>query len=397
MMGITHTTFGLLCSAGAFSMVSVSLHKDLPAMGCTIVGSLLPDIDSPKSSLGRLLPFISAPIERRWGHRTVTHCLLALGGLGLLLLPLAFLRPACYSALLIGYLSHLLADSATKSGVPLLHPLPGLYVMPGNDRYRVLTGSLQEGMLLVVLLLLLALVFPLSKAGGMWRAMRYLMASQSAAYQDFRQESGEALLEFKGRWRESRQPVEGEALILDASPTRFLIAFQGQVWVYGEQGDILPDHSRVQATGRPLQVDTLRVKALPFARILEQIPDSAFVSGRLESAVDFEREGEWTPTQHVAIKATSKTLDLEYAPRTLLAQLRPRRQPAPERLAALQQQITDQQRALVTLELRRPPVHYLELREAQARLQAAQRELEALQDPTVLFAGVLYLRRGGAQ
>ncbi len=310
MMGITHTTFGLLCSAGAFSLASASLHKDLPAMGCTIVGSLLPDIDSPRSSLGRLLPFISAPIERRWGHRTVTHCLLALAGLGLLLLPLAFLRPACYSALLIGYLSHLLADSATKSGVPLLHPYSGLCVLPGNDRYRVLTGSLQEGVLLAVLVLLLALVFPLSKAGGAWKALRYLMATQSAAYQDFRQESGEALLSFKGRWRESRQPVEGEALVLEASPTKFLIAFQGQVLVYGEQGDILPDHSRVQATGIPVQVDTLRVKAQPFAWILEQIPDSAFVSGRLESAVAFEREGEWTPTQHAAIKATSKTLDL---------------------------------------------------------------------------------------
>jgi inner membrane protein len=397
MMGITHTTFGLLCSASAFSLASVSLHKDLPAMGCTLIGSLLPDIDSPRSSLGRLLPFISAPIERRWGHRTVTHCLLALGGLGLLLSPLAFLRPGCYVGLLIGYLSHLLADCATKSGVPLLHPYPGLCVMPGNERYRVLTGSLQEGVLLAVLLLLLALVFPLSKAGGVWKALRYLMATQSAAYQDFRQQSGEVVLEFKGRWRESRQPVEGEALILEGSTTRFLIAFQGQVWVYGEQGDILPDRSRIQATGHPLQVDTLRVKAQPFARILEQLPDSGFVSGRLECAVDFEREGEWTPTQHAAIKATSRTLDLEYAPRALLARLHPHRPPDPQRLEALQSRITDQQRALMTLELRRPPVHYLELREAQSRLEVTKRELEALQDPTVLFAGVLYVRRGGAQ
>ena len=104
-------------------------------------------------------------------------------------------------------------------------------------------------------------------------------------------------------------------------------------------------------------------------------------------------KGSGRPPSTQRSKPPARPLDLDYAPRTLLAQLRPRRQPAPERLAALQQQITDQQRALVTLELRRPPVHYLDLREAQSRIEAAQRELEALQDPTVLFAGVLYVRR----
>jgi inner membrane protein len=395
-MAPTHIAFGALLTTSGFALFGRSLHQDWPALGCTLLGSLLPDIDSPKSALGRLLPFVSVPLEQRFGHRTVTHSFLALGFLGLLLLPLAFFRLGAYCALLLGYFSHLLADCATQSGVPLFYPHPTMYVAPGNPRYRFHTGSLGEQGLLLVLLLLLGLVFPLSHLGGAWKALRYLMATQSAAYQDFRQESGEAVLSFKGRWRESRQPVAGEALILEGSPTKFLIAFQGQVLVYGEQGDILPDHSRVQATGKPVQVDTLRVKAQPFARILEQIPDSAFVSGRLEAAVEFEREGEWPPTQHTTVKATSKTLDLEYAPRDLLAQLCPRRQPAPERLATLQQQVTDQERRLMALQLRRPPVHYLELREAQSRLEATQRELRAFQDPTVTFAGVLYLRRGGA-
>jgi len=394
MMAPTHLAFGVLLGTSSFALCGRSLHQDWPALGCTLLGSLLPDIDSPKSALGRLLPFVSVPLEQRFGHRTLTHSLLALAGLGLLLLPLAFLRPGAYCALLLGYLSHLLADCATQSGVPLFYPSPTVYVLPGNPRYRFHTGSLSEQGLLLALLLLLGLVFPLSQLGGAWKALRYLMATQSAAYQDFRQESGEAKLSFKGRWRESRQPVEGEALILEASPTKFLIAFQGQVLVYGEQGDILPDHSRVQGTGKPVQVDTLRVKAQPFTRILEHIPEGGFVSGHLDTGVDFEREGEWPPTQHTAVKATSRTLDLDYAPRALLTQLRPRRSSDPERLEALQQQITDQQRTLVTLQLRRPPVHYLELREAQARLETTQRDLEALQDPTVAFSGILYVRRG---
>ena len=162
MMAPTHIAFGLFTTTGLFSLFSLSLHKDYPALGAAILGSLLPDIDSPNSSLGRWLPFVSVPLERRWGHRTVTHCLLAVGALGVASGPLIFYRTTMYSALLIGYLSHLLADCGTKSGVPLFHPHPAQCVLPGNSRYRVTTGSLVEQGLLGVLLILLGLGAPCS-------------------------------------------------------------------------------------------------------------------------------------------------------------------------------------------------------------------------------------------
>ena len=73
MRASTHLAFGLLCATGAFALWSRPLHQDLPALGCALLGSLMPDLDSPKSAPGRFLPFLSQPIERRWGHRTVTH------------------------------------------------------------------------------------------------------------------------------------------------------------------------------------------------------------------------------------------------------------------------------------------------------------------------------------
>ena len=78
---------------------------DLPAVGCVILGSLLPDVDSPNSSLGRIVPFVSIPLERRYGHRTITHSLLALFALAALAVPLLFSWTACYVGLLLGFLS----------------------------------------------------------------------------------------------------------------------------------------------------------------------------------------------------------------------------------------------------------------------------------------------------
>jgi inner membrane protein len=395
MMAPTHIAFGLFSTTGLFSLFSLSLHKDLPALGAAILGSLLPDIDSPNSSVGRLLPFVSIPIERRWGHRTVTHCLLAVGVLSVVSSPLAFYRATLYAALLFGYLSHLLADCATKSGVPLFHPHPAQCVLPGNSRYRVTTGSLAEQGVLLVLLVLLGLVFPLSRMGGAWRAMRYLMATQEAAYSDYREATTETVLDFKGRWRTSRQPVEGQARILEAAKSKFLIAFQGDVWLYGESGDILPDRSRVRATGQPLRVDTLVVEAQTYAQVLAEVPQGAFVSGRLESARPFvpRPKGELSSGLHAAVTVAPQALTFEYAPRKRAALLDPVHRPDPEQREQRQLQLDAGQQELASLQLQRPPVHYLRLREAEEKLAALQQQLAERQDSTVVFSGKLLLRR----
>ncbi len=398
MTASTHIAFGLLSAAGAFSLTSVPLHQDVSAVGGAILGSLLPDIDSPKSSIGRMLPFVSAPIEQRWGHRAVTHSLLALLALGLVTLPLFFYWGSCFTALLTGYASHLFADCATKSGVPLFYPNPAVCVFPANDRYRIRTGSLVgEGLVLVLLLILLAVSMPVLRVGGIWRAVRYLIASQRTAYADYREAASEAVLSFEGRWRESRRPVRGEALILDATSGRLLIAFEGRVLTVGEEGDILSDKSRVRETGRPIRLSSLRVRGKTFEEILAQVPEGAFVSGRLEGDASVHLSGrkEVFQARHVCVRASGRTLELTFVPRSALARLAPRRQVDAGRITELRAQIGGLASALQAMQLKRPPVHYLKLRETREELEAGQRELAGLREPTVRFTGLLSLRIPG--
>ena len=44
-----------------------------------LASALLPDLDHPRSLLGRQLPWISGPLSRLFGHRGFTHSLLAVG------------------------------------------------------------------------------------------------------------------------------------------------------------------------------------------------------------------------------------------------------------------------------------------------------------------------------
>lgn len=107
----------------------------------------LPDIDHPKSFLGQRLKWISQPIARIFGHRGFTHSLLAVaGGVALLQLklPSQLLIPVdVFQGLILGYLSHIVADMLTPAGVPLLWPcrwrfrLPLLNSKKGNQLERV--------------------------------------------------------------------------------------------------------------------------------------------------------------------------------------------------------------------------------------------------------------------
>ncbi|MGY7605140.1 metal-dependent hydrolase [Klebsiella pneumoniae] len=117
-----------------------------------VLTCLLPDIDHPKSFLGQRLSWISKPVARAFGHRGFTHSLLAVFGaltLFYLKVPDSWIVPAdALQGLVLGYLSHILADMLTPAGVPLLWPcrwrfrLPILAPRKGNQLERALCMAL---------------------------------------------------------------------------------------------------------------------------------------------------------------------------------------------------------------------------------------------------------------
>lgn len=99
-----------------------------------ILTCLLPDIDHPKSFLGQRLKWISKPIARAFGHRGFTHSLLAVFALlatFYLKVPESWFIPAdALQGMVLGYLSHILADMLTPAGVPLLWPCRWRFRLP---------------------------------------------------------------------------------------------------------------------------------------------------------------------------------------------------------------------------------------------------------------------------
>lgn len=139
---------------------SIVGHLDWRAFGVAAIASLLPDIDHPNSWMGRRLPFLSRPLAAIFGHRGLTHSLLAVA----LLLGLGFYGLGGWAApLVVGYLSHIAADGLTPQGVPLLWPSRRRFSLP-----ICTTGGMVE--YIIVALFATSIFWRWHGIGAIWRA-----------------------------------------------------------------------------------------------------------------------------------------------------------------------------------------------------------------------------------
>jgi membrane-bound metal-dependent hydrolase YbcI (DUF457 family) len=144
MIAPTHITFAEFI----YLLLLTTTGVPLSASNALAVAfaSTLPDIDTEASKIGKALPFVSRKIERKFGHRTLTHSAVFIIGLALVLWPLTLFSPGLYTCILAGYASHPLLDTMTLNGVKLFYPFTNVkcvFPLEVNNphRYRIQTGS----------------------------------------------------------------------------------------------------------------------------------------------------------------------------------------------------------------------------------------------------------------
>lgn len=117
-------------------------------MAGAFLGSVLPDIDHKNSFIGRRLKVISFALHHTVGHRGLTHSPLFIIALSTIL-SLFVLQLSGFTKLIsflfvlglfFGMLSHLIMDSLTKGGIPLLYPFSKKHYSIGKFK----TGGIGE-------------------------------------------------------------------------------------------------------------------------------------------------------------------------------------------------------------------------------------------------------------
>ncbi len=145
MMARSHVVVGVAAWVAAAPLLHLPII-DPVYLGLAVAGSLLPDVDHPKSWVGRRTRPISTTLASALGHRGVTHSAIAVVALSTLLWQAGYRRGGI-SALSIGYLSHLAADMLTPQGLRLAWPLRGTWGVP-----LCRTGSPMEPLIVTGLL-----------------------------------------------------------------------------------------------------------------------------------------------------------------------------------------------------------------------------------------------------
>ena len=139
-MGMSHAAFGLFLYGlvgGIFGDVTLSY------LAVAVLFALIPDVDQPQSALGMFLFPLSRWINKKYGHRTVTHGLRFLLIMTVAALPLILIDWMYWLAVPVGIFAHLMSDGMTVSGVPLLYPNPTpFFFLP--ERMLIKTGSVHE-------------------------------------------------------------------------------------------------------------------------------------------------------------------------------------------------------------------------------------------------------------
>ena len=260
MMSLTHAAFSvsltsIVLGTANFEVLSIAANclqqRFAPA-------SLLPDIDTSKSFIGRLFLPISRWIETRTVHRGITHSFFATGVLTLITYPLAPLGYAhIWKALILGYFWGWFADVFTKSGVEAFYPSRGRLIIPRNPHLRLGTRSRAEWFLLMVLVAIAVISININSAGGIIRGFNHALGLPSGAVEAVSEDTSRYLLtaHIKGRNAITEMPVDASYEVIEPLTANDLLVKDSTGLIYrvgqSQECQIIASQIRVER-GKPI-------------------------------------------------------------------------------------------------------------------------------------------------
>jgi inner membrane protein len=205
---------GILCS---FYNINI-FQKNEYLIICAIV-SILPDIDTTKSLIGKIFYPIAWYIGRRFGHRTITHSLLFIlfiWAIPLFLHKFAIINdPNITKITLFAIISHIVVDMMTLQGVPFFYPfLKNSCVVPGNPAYRFQTGNFKHEIIICGISGLLCFTFQPLFANGFWTTYNRAFGTLQHVHRENNNTEYYTICEYS--YIENAQHIQGEALVIES-------------------------------------------------------------------------------------------------------------------------------------------------------------------------------------
>lgn len=147
MMFRTHLIFAFLIGLVFLDFSNINKYLFLILV---LISGIIPDIDYPKSKIGRKFWIISKPLNFLFGHRNFLHSLFFVF---LICMLIYLFFKEYWIPVFIGYCSHIFLDCLTKRGIFVFYPFK--FKIKGF----IETGKLFESLLFFILIFLTLIKF----------------------------------------------------------------------------------------------------------------------------------------------------------------------------------------------------------------------------------------------
>ena len=295
MTSANHIAGGIAITGISLSFWDINIFSNPWYLGATVFASLLPDIDHTKSIIGKMFYPIARYIDRKFGHRTITHSLTFYIPVLMIVsfFELNFLNPYLAKTGIVytlifgfGMFSHFILDMVTKTGIPLFYPfMRNPCVIPANQNMRIKSGDVKaETMGLAFFILVTFSSYDLFQ-NGFWTSYNRSFGTLAHAEREFQRSSNIVEIEYTYLFNGELQT--GKALILDAKNGILELYENEKIWTLATSDsrindiDILP-----KQTEFPFKLEDFNFSYLTAKQINDTL-SNLIVSGNINSSKEF--------------------------------------------------------------------------------------------------------------
>ncbi len=295
MTSANHIAGGIAITGISLSFWDINIFSNPWYLGATVFASLLPDIDHTKSIIGKMFYPIARYIDRKFGHRTITHSLTFYIPVLMIVsfFELNFLNPYLAKTGIVytlifgfGMFSHFILDMVTKTGIPLFYPfMRNPCVIPANQNMRIKSGDIKaETMGLAFFILVTFSSYDLFQ-NGFWTSYNRSFGTLAHAEREFQRSSN--IVEIQYTYLFNGELQTGKALILDAKNGILELYENEKIWTLATSDsrindiDILP-----KQTEFPFKLEDFNFSYLTAKQINDTL-SNLIVSGNINSSKEF--------------------------------------------------------------------------------------------------------------
>lgn len=237
MTSANHVAGGIAITGISLSFWDINIFSNSAFLATTIFASLLPDIDHTKSIIGKLFYPIARAIDRKYGHRTITHSLTFFIPVMVFIvfLELNFINPffersGTEFSLIFGFamFSHFILDMLTVQGIPLFFPfMRNPCVIPANPNFRIRSGDFKsEAIAMAFFVITIFSSYDLF-ANGFWTSYNRSFGTIKHAEREFKRSENFVNIDYS--YLLNGDPVTGKGILLDASERHLELLENGQI------------------------------------------------------------------------------------------------------------------------------------------------------------------------